>query len=413
MKLRAIFVLIYFSLRNFSIAYGFFEDCSVVSTPSLQEALIGYYLDSPNYPNARYAAGSSCRYSVKVPFGYVIDLTCNINIDEPIKTCITDKFYISNEADQELIRTQFYCGFRKVQVTSLFNEITFGHISQTLRNSGYYSCYIKARKQSSCECGWSSQARIVNGVEASPNEFISVVGIQKLSEPASRVFAGGTIVHYRYILTAAHVVYNDYASNFQALVGYHDVASYVDTKYSRRYGIEEIVIHNYYDPNTNSYDIALLRTSTDIQFNYGVGPACLPVDTTSQQNRFRLANNYVTVAGWGSQTFGGPAATRLRKVDLLVLGERVCQNIANRNSVNLNLNPFKMCTEATPKDTCQGDSGGGLFYYLGGRQFVVGIVSYGFTCGTSPVPAVNTRIVSQITYWIIQNIKESSAICRK
>jgi hypothetical protein len=63
-------------------------------------------------------------------------------------------------------------------------------------------------------------------------------------------------------------------------LGYHDLSN-PNPKYSKKYGIEEIIINDKFDPTNNNfnYDIALLRTSENVRYNYAVGPACLPVDT--------------------------------------------------------------------------------------------------------------------------------------
>lgn len=46
------------------------------------------------------------------------------------------------------------------------------------------------------------------------------------------------------------------------------------------------------------------------------------------------------------------------------------------------------------RDTCGKDSGGGL-YWLAGRQYAIGVISYGTYCA-SKYPSVNTRITSHI-----------------
>jgi hypothetical protein len=177
---------------NIQIVFGLFETCSIQKIPTKDEIKNGFYLNSPNFPNTRYASGSSCRYNVQAPGGYEITLSCQINMDN----CDTDKFYVAVDGDTTLVNSPNYCstGSPKIQLESLFNEISFGHTSLPYSQSaGYYSCFIKVKKQKSCECGWSIQARVVNGVETSPNEFISMAGLQKVGDPFNRVFAGGTL----------------------------------------------------------------------------------------------------------------------------------------------------------------------------------------------------------------------------
>lgn len=62
----------------------------------------------------------------------------------------------------------------------------------------------------------------------------------------------------------------------------------------------------------------------------------------------------MTVPGWGSTSFGGPAAIKLRKVDLQVIGDKRCVNLASSNGADYRSYIFKLCTEAVTVDTCQG-----------------------------------------------------------
>ena len=58
------------------------------------------------------------------------------------------------------------------------------------------------------------------------------------------------------------------------------------------------------------------------------------------------------------------------------------------------------------KDTCQGDSGGGLYSYDSNiqRYVVVGITSYGYGCAEAGYPGIYTRI-SYFYNWIMAKAK--------
>jgi secreted trypsin-like serine protease len=49
--------------------------------------------------------------------------------------------------------------------------------------------------------------------------------------------------------------------------------------------------------------------------------------------------------------------------------------------------------------SCQGDSGGGLFYLKNNRWYVAGLVSYAHECGLQDHPAVFTKTLAYIN-WI-------------
>ena len=95
-------------------------------------------------------------------------------------------------------------------------------------------------------------------------------------------------------------------------------------------------------------------------------------------------------------------ATILQKVSLQILPTDKCEFSMNSSD--------KMCTYAHKKDSCISDSGGPLLYFVKGRQFVVGLISYGIGCGSS-YPSVNTRITSYLP-WILKNT-EGEVLCRK
>ncbi len=49
--------------------------------------------------------------------------------------------------------------------------------------------------------------------------------------------------------------------------------------------------------------------------------------------------------------------------------------------------------------SCQGDSGGGLFYFKNSRWYVAGVVSYAIGCGRQTFPTVFTKTAAYID-WI-------------
>jgi secreted trypsin-like serine protease len=66
----------------------------------------------------------------------------------------------------------------------------------------------------------------------------------------------------------------------------------------------------------------------------------------------------------------------------------------------------KIINTVGDKDTCLGDSGGGLYAYDSKlqRYVVVGITSYGVGCASAGYPGIYTRI-SYFYNWIMANVK--------
>lgn len=57
--------------------------------------------------------------------------------------------------------------------------------------------------------------------------------------------------------------------------------------------------------------------------------------------------------------------------------------------------------------SCQGDSGGGLFYYKNSRWYAAGVVSYAIGCGQKAYPTVFTKIASY-SPWITSIVSRNT-----
>lgn len=121
------------------------------------------------------------------------------------------------------------------------------------------------------------------------------------------------------------------------------------------------------------------------------------------QNDAYFDGKFLTAVGFGVTEFGGPASKVLKKAQLQVVSNKVC---AQKNQF---VTSSKICTnESQAGSTCTRDSGGGLYWPVG-RQYAIGIVSYGTYCASN-IPSVNTRITSYIG-WIEGNV--AGFLCRK
>lgn len=112
----------------------------------------------------------------------------------------------------------------------------------------------------------------------------------------------------------------------------------------------------------------------------------------------QFAGQWMELAGWGTDSFGGKLSSTLLKTWMQVIDNRQCaQSFGNR------IQPWHMCTYAAGRDACQSDSGGPVFADAGGLVYLVGIISFGSTCADR-MPSVSTR-VTYFSDWIRQNTR--------
>lgn len=131
--------------------------------------------------------------------------------------------------------------------------------------------------------GFDNDGRIVNGEDAAIGQFPHQVSLRILG--FNRHFCGGTIISSRWILTAAHCSYVQYKPYIVA------GATKLNTG-GQGYGLQKWYRHPLYSRNNLTYDIALWRTSQEIEFNEHVQPAVLPTANIG-------GGVALTVSGWG------------------------------------------------------------------------------------------------------------------
>lgn len=198
---------------------------------------------------------------------------------------------------------------------------------------------------------------------------------------------GGSIISKDWILTAAHCVYGLKPALFQIRVKstYHDKGGEVIG------GIKTLIFHEWYDDDTYSYDVGLIKLPSPISFTSEAKRVTLPSANTNVPT-----GSLATVTGWGRISADGARSNVLQVLDVPVVDQKICQKIyAFYNPVTSEM----MCAGhmAGGKDTCQGDSGGPLVYK--GDQ--IGIVSWGAQCAKAGYPGVYTR-VSAVRSWIMK-----------
>ncbi|XP_055837859.1 chymotrypsin-2-like isoform X2 [Episyrphus balteatus] len=329
-----------------------------------------------------------------VPLDYEIVADCSLSIPKGKTSCSTDFFFISRDGDQSLNGAEQICGSGNITRVSEFNKIVIAYSSSANSRGGRFSCNLSTRVKA-CDCGWSSQTRIIGGTAAKQYEYPSIVSLwQKRTQ---QHVCGGTIIHRRYIATAAHcTLFLEDPQNILIQAGFN--ATEKTVQFTRIYEAEEFINHPNYNWLTSYNDISLIKTKTPIEWAWHIGPICLPIN--QEYNNFDFEP--VDIVGWGTTSFAGSLSKNLQTATVYVVPYNDCQTQI----------PFvqhsELCTYLQGKDSCQRDSGGPVVSKGYTRQYLLGIISRGNACGSGP--GINTRTTSYLE-WIYHVIEGS--LCYK
>ncbi|XP_042206285.1 trypsin-1-like [Homarus americanus] len=252
------------------------------------------------------------------------------------------------------------------------------------------------------------EGRVKGGVDATPGEFPWLVSI-RVTGASGGHYCGGSLIHKRFVLTAAHCVYRNSAKYVVVVAGEHNLKA-PGVGHRQVLLVKEIIAHNSFSKRYIN-DIALLELSQEATWNKYVQPVCLPdrnIDGVTD------ALN-VTVAGWGmtdEASNGGKHADVLQKVVVKVVSQADCQDwYTTQVGKAVVLYDTHVCAgfQSGEKDACQGDSGGPLLTITdggkdGNRATTVGVVSAGIGCGRPKLPGLYTR-VSRYIDWLFDKMK--------
>ena len=166
--------------------------------------------------------------------------------------------------------------------------------------------------------------------------------------------------------------------------------------------VRDVIMHSEYHSGTLANDIAVLILKHPAEISSYVHPVCLP-----PFHDYASLNCVVT--GWGKSNPDGKFSTILKEVELPIVPRDICEAEYRNSPVlgpNFNLDPSFICAGAPGKDACYGDGGGPLVCEYENRWRLVGIVSWGLSCGE--YPGVYTD-VTKFVPWIYDVLAEYGA----
>ncbi|XP_069598662.1 transmembrane protease serine 3-like [Ranitomeya imitator] len=248
------------------------------------------------------------------------------------------------------------------------------------------------------DCGRSSaeSQRIVGGSPSAWGRWPWQVSLRW----DGRHVCGGSIISSQWVMSAAHCFV---LSNFLTVARWKVHAGSASLNPSTSHSIRSIYYNGLYNPETNDYDVALLKTSQPMVFSETLRPVCLP----RTQQQFQTRGN-CWISGWGHVSEGGQLSPVLREAKVHLISTELC----NQSSYYPGLISARMLCAGYldgKVDSCQGDSGGPLVCQESGLWWQVGIVSWGEGCGRPNRPGVYTNLTTLLD-WVYHRLQTDSEI---
>lgn len=258
------------------------------------------------------------------------------------------------------------------------------------------------------------QSRIVGGqnidISVAP-ATVALLNTSRLAQTGSYYqsqFCGGTVIGSRWVLTAAHCLFD--ADNRQinsadltVLMGSTDLELAVN----QPVGVSRIKTHERWNGEpADGYDIALL----ELEYDALVNPAPLETQPT-------VFNDAALIAGWGALNEADQSGIQYTPTHLqgalvrLIPGEQCGMMFPGYDGY---IDSRQICAARAEGgvDSCQGDSGGPIYAYNENDNAPVlrlaGITSWGVGCARPEFPGIYTRVAA-FTDWINSNMGSSSS----
>ncbi|CAF4053019.1 unnamed protein product [Rotaria magnacalcarata] len=240
-------------------------------------------------------------------------------------------------------------------------------------------------------------ARIIGGVDAIEYSWPFAVLIRQhyktmltLNDRSHLVSAswmcGGTLINHKTILTAT----------LEVSIGLYDRRK---TSQRRIAKVLQVILHPYYNERHLLNDIAILKLEDYLRPSPTIQFACLPYFLPE-------VNTTGIAVGFGDTVPGAnQGSSILKQTHLTIYPNEFCNHVSP--STKKNWNTQLCCGDLNgERDTCQGDSGGGLYTQRNVSNIlhysVDGIVSYGERCASPMKPGIYTRVSNYID-WIQEN----------
>ncbi|KOO13807.1 serine protease [Vibrio xuii] len=237
---------------------------------------------------------------------------------------------------------------------------------------------------SSCNYAVEIQPYIVNGSNANIVNYPSFASLFYRSDSlySTSSYCGATMINSRYVLTAAHCIYGDDELMLHTVVApqLEDESNFLSSQQAKAKVF--YYLDSYVDSASALWrdDIAIIELETALAVSDYTS-----ILNSTINNAFSDSDEYKAV-GHGYIEGNVAGGTQLLQTDLTYISTQSCQSIYGSALTSSHLCFTGPIQGGYRNSTCNGDSGGPVYWYNGGQYIQIGITSFGpATCGDTSV----------------------------